>query len=201
MGDFLTLLLKMILTVVLLPFLAASYLGFREHLVMYPLSYGEYFLWGLASFTVIYLFFYQFWNVHEVAQKMTSGIFKFMQPFDKVIVYLIPIYTFIVVLVYLIASRIVDESSIRPYFLFFVGFTMAMHVILHAQELQEFEKTFIKPAYYFWMVIILLAGIFTTVALMDILVEKWTFVRFCQIVWENAIDLYLATVKKIFFLK
>lgn len=201
MADFLTLLLKMVLTVLLLPLVVGAYFAFREHLIMYPLSYGEFFFWGVVSFVAIYLFFYQFWSVHEAGDKVTSGMFKFIQPFDKVVVYIIPIYPIITALIYLVVSRLTDEAVVRPYFLFFIGFFSMMHVILHAQELQELEKSVIKPTYYFWMVFILLAVFFTTVLLMDMLAQKWTFGRFCQMLWEKSVDYYWLSVKKVLFLK
>ena len=80
MNNALLMIVKIALTVLLLPVLWACGIVLHGHIMSFPSSYGEFFMWGIFGFLILFLFFYQFWGVYEFGQKVMTGIFKFLNP-------------------------------------------------------------------------------------------------------------------------
>ncbi len=181
---------KVVLTVLLLPVLWACGVMFHGYVVSFPGASGEFFLWGMFGFLMLFLFFYQFWGVYEFGQKMTTGIFQFTFPIGKILVHCVPFYLTAILLLYYVLANLLDVKVVDHYFMFFAGFAFTMHILLMAQEMQHHEKAFIKPAYLFMMTVATILMIFITVLLFDLVFKEFTFPEFFRSVLDEAWGLY-----------
>ena len=178
MNEGLVALVKIVLTVLLLPVLWACGFVFHEHITSFPGAYGEFFLWGMFGFLMSFLFFYQFWGVYESGQKIMTNLFQFTFPIGKIIVRAVPFYLTVILLLYCAAVNLLGVKVSDHYFMFFAGFSFTMHVLLTAQDLQQQEKAFIKPAYLFVMGFVTVLMVFVTVLLFDLVFMEFTFPDF-----------------------
>ena len=191
MNDALLTIIKVVLTVLLLPLLWACGVVFHEHLMAFPHPYGEFFLWGMFGFVMLYLFFFQFWGVYEFGQKAMTGMFQLTFPIGHIFVKGIPFYLTIILLFYYVLANLLDIKVIDHYFLFFAGFTFTMHLILTAQDMQQQEKALIKPAYLFMMEIVFVVMACVTVLLFNLVFGKFTFPEFFQTLSDQAWSNYV----------
>ena len=198
MGDFIITMLKFFLAVLMLPIVIATFVGFEHHLVNYPTSHGEFFRWGIFSFLITFLFLYQFWGVYEFGQRSMQSLLSFLDPADKIAARIFPFYLTIIMLLFYVSKTFLGVSRVSPYYMFFVGFAFAMHILLTAQDMQQEETTPIKPTYFFWMSVIFVAIILLTVVLFDLVFDKWTFTRFLHEMRETAESIYRLSFNRAF---
>jgi hypothetical protein len=201
MSDALFTLIKFVLAVLLLPLVWACSTVLYEHVTDFPGAFGEFFLWGMLGFLLVFLFFYQFWGVYEFGQKITAGVFQFAAPLTRVIAYIVPFYLTFILLSFFVVRVFLDVDSYDHYFMFFAGFTFTLHILLTAQDLQEQEKALIKPSYLFMMMVVFIGLSCVVVLLFDLVFQDWTFSKFFQSVVSQSLDNYYLTCKRIFFFK
>jgi len=198
MGDFIITMLKFFLAVLMLPIVMATFVGFEHHLNIYPASHGEFFRWGIFAFLITFLFLYQFWGTYEFGQRMMQSLLSFLAPAERIISRLVPFYLTLIMLLFYISKTFLGISKVSPYYMFFVGFSFAMHILLTAQDMQQEETTPIKPTYFFWMSVTFVAVILLTVLLFDLVFDKWSFPKFLDEVRETAMHLYRLSFQKAF---
>ncbi len=190
MNNALLTIVKVVLAALLLPVVAACGMAFHEHIMAFPRAYGEFFLWGMFGFLLLFLFFYQFWGAYEFGQKVVTSIFQFTFPIGRIIVRIVPFYLTVILLLYYVMANLLDLKVTDHYFMFFSGFAFTMHIFLTAQDMQQQEKAFIKPAYLFTMAIATILMIFITVLLFDLVFKEFTFPAFFELVSGKAVDIY-----------
>lgn len=180
MVKFILSFLKVILSIVLLPVSVAASLTLYTHLNTYPAILSVNFIYGAVFFVLVFLFLYQFWGFFELGYKVLTNLFQFAAPMDKWLAYGTPIYTVLVLLIFYIVRVLGKVDSLDQPFSFLAGFTLAMHVLVLAQELQNQEKALLKPDYLLAMNLIYILDIFLVILLMDLVFQKWTFPLFFE---------------------
>jgi len=198
MGNFLLTIFKFILSILLLPIVISSFIAFENHLITYPSSYAEFFRWGIIGFLVTFLFIYQFWGVYEFGQRTMQNLFSFLAPADRLLARMIPFYLIIILLLFYATKFLLGASKVSPYYMFFVGFAFAMHILLTAQNMQEEEKTPIKPTYFFWMSLCFVVILGLTVLLFDLTFDTWSFPRYIDEIKRTAENIYQLSFRRAF---
>jgi hypothetical protein len=178
MGEGILNIIKIILTLLLFPFLYIFATRFHHHLTVYPNNPQDFFLFGVMGFLLVFLFIYQFFGVFEVGQKITGQAFRFAAPLDKFMANCVPFYPVVIMLLFYIVRNLFKFSDWNHQFLFFAGFTMAMHVLLVAQDLQGEERGVFRPNYFFSISVVFLANILVMILLMDLVYGKFTLFNF-----------------------
>ncbi len=201
MGKFILTVLKVILAILLIPIVIACSIVFYKHLTFYPSGYKEFFIWGALSFLLAFLFIYQFWSLHELGQKAGRGLFRLLAPADIVLARMLPFFSVIIFISFYIIKRILHFDNYDHYFIYFAGFIFAMNILLVAQELQNEETSAFKPNYFFWMGITFVMNIIFVVLLMDLVVWKFTFMRFFWASVEEARKIYTMCLSVKFIVK
>lgn len=190
MVKFILSFLKVILSIVLLPVSVAAILTLHTHLNTYPAILSVNFIYGAVSFVLVFLFLYQFWGFFELGYKVLTNLYQFAAPMDKWLAYATPIYTILVLLIFYIVRVLGKVDSLDQPFSFMAGFTLAMHVLVLAQELQNQEKTPLKPDYFLAINLIFILDIFLVILLMDLVFQKWTFPLFFESFMAEASRLF-----------
>ncbi|OGX36884.1 MAG: hypothetical protein A3D87_08410 [Omnitrophica WOR_2 bacterium RIFCSPHIGHO2_02_FULL_50_17] len=197
MGEGLIFIAKIILAVVISPVVYSCALNFYDHLDVYPTSLIEFFRWGVFGFVLVFLFVYPFRYLYQFGQNVMTGIFKFLTPLDRAVARVVPFFTVVILASFYIAGKFFDITAYVHYFMFFAGFSMAMHILLLAQELQGEEASFIKSSYFLRMSVYFVLSVCMTVLLLDLAVWKWTFLKFFSAMFEDARDIYMLMVRRI----
>jgi len=185
---------KFFVAVILLPVVYASAVSFKLHLAHYPSAYDDIFSCGLGAFLLIYIFVYQFDAVNEFGQKISQGLFKVFSPFDRLISYLFPFYPIVICALFFVNKNFLKIEANDDYFLFFIGFSIAMHILLTAQNLQVEERTAIKPHYLLNIALIFIFNAALLVLLLDTINLKMTFPKYFSLVLENSKEIYLSLI-------
>lgn len=189
--------LKLILSIILLPVSVAVSLALYEHLKTYPAVLAVNFIYGAIFFVLIFLFFYQFWGFFELGYKVLTNLFQFAAPMDKWLAYATPIYTVLVLLIFYIVRVLGRVESLDHQFSFMAGFTLVMHFLVLAQELQSLEKSRLKPDYLVSMNLIYVVDIFLVILLLDLVFQKWTFPLFFGSFWQKTERIFHLVMKMI----
>ncbi len=198
MGEGLILIAKIILAVLISPVVYSCAINFYDHLGIYPSSLIEFFRWGVFGFVLIFFFAYSFRQLYQLGQNVMTGIFKFLTPLDRAVARIAPFFTTIILASFYISGKFFDITPYVHYFMFFAGFSMAMHILLLAQELQAEEASFIKSSYFLRMSVYFVLSVSITVLLLDLAFWKWTFFKFFSAIFEDARDIYMLTIRRIF---
>ena len=201
MGEAFISLFKFILFVFLLPGVIGVSTTFGLFFENYQSQLRDFLFWGAEAFLITFLFVHPFKGVFDFSQKIVVSIFKFLAPLDTFFGSLIPIYTSILIGGLFITEKFIDIAPFKYYFIFFIGFTYAMHIILIAQQLQEQEKAFIKPSYFLMMSIIYIFNICIAILFMGFLSNKFIFPDFFKTSISATWDIYLNIINKISMVK
>jgi len=197
MGNLLLSSIKFCIAILLLPVVIAGVIGLHLQLLEYPGSNEHFFMWGIYGFFLSFFFLYQFWGVYEFGQKIMGSLLRFTSPFDRIASYIIPLYTLIIFLLYAIAVRFFKTHQYDPHFMFFIGFSIAMHIFLSAQDMQEREKTPIKPSYLFWISIVFIFNIFLFVLLLDAVLGYSNLAHFTNTLVADSRMIYGIAIRKL----
>ncbi|MBI4336049.1 MAG: hypothetical protein HY589_05280 [Candidatus Omnitrophica bacterium] len=128
-----------------------------------------YFLYGAASYIIMHLFLFKpnfVYNlghetVHVLSTWISFGKAKNMRVsgeggsvqtsksnfFINISPYFVPIYTVILCLAYFLISKFNDISQYTPVFVFFIGFTLAMHIVMTVDALKISQPDLIRTGY------------------------------------------------------
>lgn len=169
MASVFSTIMKFFLAAVFFPYLLAAVMVFKEYVMTYPGGNGIFFLWGAGSFLLIFLFFYQFWGIYEFGQGLLARFFRFTKPFDSFFTVLVSPYVAVILGGYYITQFLLKIHGYDHYFFFFTGFAGLMHILLTAQDLQEQEKSLLKPNYYFVIVVVVILNIILAAVALDLL--------------------------------
>ena len=190
MGQILISAFKFVIAILLFPMVVASAISFSGHLSTYPATYEEFLMWGIGAFLLLYLFFHQFWGFYEFGQKIVANIFKFIAPLDRLVTNLLPFYLVLILLAFYVTKEFLKIKSCDPYFIFFAGFALAMHIILAAQDMQNQEKSPIKPTYLLEIAFVVVVAVSLSILLLDLIVGKWTFPDFLTSTMDLSLEYY-----------
>jgi hypothetical protein len=197
MGNILLNLIKFVLAVVFAPILYACLFVFRSQLHVYPQTFEEFFLWGAGAFVLSFLFIFRFENVYAAGQNIFAKVFQFAAPANQFIGLVIPFYTTSIIFLFVIVTSFLKSHQADHYFLFFMGFTAAMHLLLTAQKLHSEETTPFKPSYFFTMTVVAALNLLILVLLLDLSVGKLTFPSYISDVIKMSGKIYMATIDRL----
>lgn len=170
---------KFLFFIVSLPALIAVILGFHHELLTL-VGNGESFWWGVIAYVIFHLFvftpqaFYRFW------QSVFMEICSFTGEVANALVIAVPIIPTVLLLISFLAVVIFGQKWNTEYLIFATGFTLALHVILSAQELYETDESQLKGHYLLHITVTGVINIILIAALMDLVFEKFIFMSFAK---------------------
>lgn len=122
---------------------------------------------------------------------------KMAAPLDDFISKTVSFYLIIIVISFYITVNFFGIKTYNHYFMFFAGFFSAMHILLVSQQLQEEEKTPVKPSYLLTMSIIFIFNIFMIVLSLDIITKDFTLPHFFREVLSSANQIYIDSWQRV----
>ena len=194
MGEGILNVLKIIGVLLLLPFVFVFATAFPGHLEVYPYKAKVFFLWGGAVSVGVFLFVTSLRVFHDFGQKLMRGLFAFATPLEDFLSLCFPFYPIIILFIFFLVQTFFHTNTYNDYFLFSVGFTYVLHLMLVARDLQERESGPLRLTYFFKFAVIFLISALVVLLLCDLAFGKWTFFQF----WKKAVPQVSQIYQKLF---
>ena len=169
---------KFILGVFLLPYVCSSTVSFINELGVIDKTSQHYFLLGIISLIVIHLFIWEPAIIYNRGHKLLEFVFSYFKPLVKVAPYLLPIYTIVLFLVYLVWSFFGKSSEGVHYFVFLFSFMTTMHLVFSAKTLRSKKNDFLKGNYIFGFAFVYLINLMIVSFFLNVMFDKFSFVNF-----------------------
>jgi len=223
MIDMFKKILRILIGAVCLPLavtVSKSFYGQLSGITLLDLQDQRYFLWGVACYIILHLFFFKpnyIYNLgHEVVHVLSTwlsfGKAKNLKVSEKggsvqttksnffisISPYFIPIYTVILCLAYFIVSRFGDVSGAVPYIIFFIGFTLTMHIVLTVDALKVSQPDLIKTGYLFSLSFIYVINIIVAAFVISLIFTGFSFVEFFVNFYIQTKDMYVEIFRQLF---
>jgi hypothetical protein len=186
--------LKIFGFLLILPLIIAFFIAFQGQILSLPVNKEAWMLWGAGSYVVLKLFIYDFNDIYVFGRSMVEKVLTFFKPSG----YLVPVYTVIFIIIYLIALILGRANVWQPYFLFIFAFTIAMHLVLTAQEIYQADNSVLKAHYFITFWAILIANLFIISLLLAWVVPEYSFVGFVKSLASRTVHLYTSVYKALF---
>ncbi len=186
--------LKIFGFLLILPLIIAFLLAFQSQILSLPVNKEVWVLWGAGSYIALNLFVYDFKSVYDFGKSLVEKMLIFFQPAG----YVVPIYSIFLIIVFVFALILGRCTSLRPYFLFAIAFTLAMHLILTAREIYQSDNSVLKAHYLFTFGAVLIANLFIISLLLAWAIPEYSLVGFIKSLASQTFHLYTFVYKALF---
>lgn len=197
MKDWVLGIVKFAAAVVLIPALIAVSHGFFRELHGLRIL-EERFYQGGAAYVLIHLFVFQPSALYQAGQKIFADVFRFSAWVSQSIPLAIPLYSTLLLLVYYITTTIFHMRGVEEYVMTALGFTLAMHLVLAAQELSESDAAVLKPHYWLTMSLTYMFSLTVVAALLALNFPQFSFTSFIDQAWSEGKRMYFFLDRQIF---
>ncbi len=189
---------KFILGLCLLPFVYSLSVAFIKELDLIDFKLQWYFWGGVIAFLAVYLFLWEPVTVYSRGQKLVEAIFKFFHPLVKFAPYLLPVYTIILFVLYAPAAAIFKSADLINYFIFFFGFSIALHLVFSAKSLRLKQGDFLKANYLFGFSFLYLVNIALLGLGLSFIFKEFSLVNFYSGSFRAASDIFYLIFRQLF---
>ncbi len=189
---------KFILGVSLLPFVYGVSLALLKELSLIEATARAYLWAGVAALVIIHLLIWEPAIIYAKGHKILEVVFKFFKPLVKVAPYLLPIYTIVLFLFYLLLSVMVKSSDLIYYFAFLFSFSTTMHLVFSAKTLRSKKGDFLKGNYIFGFSFVYIMNLIILSFFISIIFDKFSFVNFFNQTFQIATKIFGSVFKQLF---
>jgi hypothetical protein len=186
--------LKLFGFLLILPLIIAFFIAFQTQILSLPVNKEAWMLWGAGSYIALDLFVYDFKSVYDFGKSLVEKMSTNFKPAG----FVVPLFTIFLIIVYIIALVLGRGTSVQPYFLFAIAFTLAMHLILTAREIYQSDNSILKAHYLFTFGVVLMANLFIISLLLAWAIPEYSFVGFIKSLASRTSHLYTSVYKTLF---
>ena len=190
--------IKLIIGASLLPFVYAVSASFLNELNTVEKLFRDYFWAGVITFTIVYLFVYEPAIIYNKGQRLLEIVFQFLKPLVKVAPYLLPIYTIVIFIAYLIFSFALNSKESVGYFIFLFSFSLTLHLIFGARSIRSKQGDFLKANYIFGFSFVYIIDIMLLAFCLNIMFKEFSFVNFFNNSFQIGKNIFYAVFKQLF---
>jgi hypothetical protein len=215
--------LKVLLGVLIIPVCIGVSLSLYEHLSQIKIvTYYQqkYFLIGIISYLVVhavvfkpsYLYVLSHELMHAIATLISGGRIRSIKVSSKggsvattknnifiaLSPYFLPLYTIIVVVVWLGLKFFLKTDMGYSFFLFAIGFTLAFHIVLTIDFLKIRQTDLLHAGYLFSICIIYIINLVIIGLIFSFLFKSMIFSEFLKISFAKAGDIYIGIFRQLF---
>jgi hypothetical protein len=194
--------LKLILAVFLFPVVAAVSLSFSKEIDTLQTNTVNYLLWGIFSFLILYHLLWEPEVIFKKGQRIVEIIFKFFAPLVRVASFCLPVYTILILIIYLLLSLIIPAlKDFVNYFIFFASFFLTMHMVFTAKSLKSRESDFLKANYFFAMELIYIVNLAIIAGSFNLVFAEFSFLDFFRATCQNTQNIFSPAFNQLFMVK
>lgn len=214
--------IKVLIGAFLLPVTVAATLAFTGQLTQIQQieGFSSYFLKGAVIYLVIHLVLYKpnyFYVLgHEVAHALATFIcggrvssFHISRRgggvlttksnfFIALFPYFFPTYTIFFWLVYFLASLFKDISSFAPSFLFLMGFSLTLHLVMTIDAMKIKQSDIFRTGYLFSVSLIYTLNILLVSLILSVVFKEFSFSALFRSVLDHSGNFYYAIYEHLF---
>lgn len=214
--------LKIIFAILLIPVAISATLALYNSLagIRYFSKNQAYFLAGAVTYLVVHVLLYKPITLyvfghelqHAIATWLCGGKVKGFSvskkggnvtvtksnTFIALAPYILPIYTILVVLVYVISSWFFDMSLYVGYFIFLIGATLVFHIVLTIDVMRKEQSDIIKSGFIFSLVIIYLANIIAAAFILSLVFDDISISAYFGSLYDMARSIYIGVFNQLF---
>lgn len=190
--------IKFILGVCLLPFVYSSTVSFLNESSLIPKSLQYNFWTGIITLLIIYLFIWEPAIIYTKGHRILEIIFNFFKPLVRVAPYVLPIYTIVLFSAYGLLSIAIKAEWLMEYFIFLLGFSIALHLIFSAKSIRSKKSDFLKANYIFGFALIYIINLIFLAFCLNLVFKEFSFVNFFNVSFQVAKDVFSVIFKQLF---
>lgn len=191
--------LKLIGFIILIPVIISTTLGFKEQTLSFHAREGHFFLWGIVTYLVMHLAVGEAKGLYDYGQKLTSSIFFFLKSLAHIVPFVVPIYSWLILILFYLGSVFFHIRRYDFLALFLFSFMFTLHLALTAKTLREQDTTILKAGYYFSLALIYIVNVFLVAALFHFVRSDFSFADFLRTTKDIAGWIYSSMFKRLFF--
>lgn len=191
-------LLKLFLGVVMLVFVYSFSRSFLSELGLIESEYQRYFWSGIISMLLFYLFVWEPAIIYNRGYRLVEFLFNFFKPLVRVAPYLLPIYTIVLFLAFVVLFYIFQLKNTVGYFVFLFGLTIALHLIFSAKTIRGKKGDFLKSNYVFGFSFIYILNVFLLALILGLIFNKFSVVDFLENSFQIASSMFKAVFRQLF---
>jgi hypothetical protein len=189
---------KLILGICLLPFVYSVTVSFLKELTAVGSANKNYFWAGLISFLAVYLFIYEPAIIYQRGQRILEAIFRFFAPLVKVALPLVPIYSIVIFIGYLLLSLVFKSEGFFTLFLFTFGFSWILHLVFSAKSIRSKQGDFLRANYIFGFSFIYVLNVTLLAFCLSLVFDKFSFINFFNSSFQVAKDIFYVVFRQLF---
>ena len=178
----------------ILPLIVATFIAFQNQTLSLPVKKLVWLLWGAGTYVALNLFVYDFKNVYVFGKSWIDKWLTFFKPAG----YVVPVYSIVLIVVYVVASLLGKVVPLQPYLLFAIAFTLAMHLVLTAHEIYEADSSVLKAHYLITFGLVLIVNLFIISLLFTWAISEYSFMGFINSLASQTSHLYKFVYKTFF---
>lgn len=189
---------KFIIGICLLPFVYSVSVAFLNEFGAVEKLLQNYFWAGAISFIIIYLFVYEPAIIYNKGQRLLGIVFNFFKPLVRVAPYLLPIYTIVIFILYLIFSFALKTKESVGYFIFLFSFSLTLHLIFSAKSVRSKQGDFLKANYIFGFSFIYIIDLVLLAFCLTVIFKEFSFVNFFNNSFQIGKSIFYTIFKQLF---
>jgi hypothetical protein len=190
--------IKFILGIYFLPFVYSVSVAFLNEFSAVEKTAQNYFWAGVISFIILYLFVYKPVIIYNKGQRLLEIVFQFFKPLVKVAPYLLPIYTIVIFILYLLLSLLLKTQESFGYFIFLFSFSLTLHLIFSAKSIRSKQGDFLKANYIFGFSFIYIIDIALLAFCLNLIFREFSFVNFFNNSFQIGNSIFYTIFKQLF---
>ncbi len=190
--------LKIIFFLLCLPLIFAVSLAFQTHLLNLPADKEAWLLLGAGVYVLSNFFLYDLKDIFLWGQGLTSKLFGFMGPLVAPLSLAVPIYAVTIVLVYLFLILLGKAPFYEGVFLFSLGFSLIMNLVMLARQLHEADGSPLKAQYFFSFSLFYVVNLCLMALLLSWIIPEFSLVAFIKSLSYHTSHLYKEVYRLLF---
>jgi len=181
---------------------------------------SRYFLFGFAAYVFVYIAFFKLENLYVLGHECIHAVFVWIfggkvlsikvrkgsgsvsstkkNIFIDLAPYLVPIYTILIFVIYVIASSFWKIDPFFRYFIFCVGFSFSLHVVMTIDKIKIEQPDFLDFGYLNSLVLIYLVNIILVAVCLSFLFPGFVFAGFMSSFLEGTKEVYAVIFNRLF---
>jgi hypothetical protein len=191
-------LVKLLLAVLILPFVYSAVVSFLSELGLVNGAARQIFWNGVLVFLGVHLFLWEPAVIYKKGHKLLEVAVSFFKPMVNVAPFLLPIYTILCFVLYGVLSIWISAPWLLEQALFWIGFTLALHLVFSAKSIRAKKGDFLKANYIFGISFIVILNIALVAFGFCMMFKEFSFVNFCTVLFSVAQDVFHSVFKQLF---
>jgi hypothetical protein len=197
--TFLLTLAKLILGLMLLPFVYSISVSFFNTLRSASAEALVYFFAGIFTLLVVHLFVWELKIVYNAGCKLLALIFSFIQPLVRIAPYVLPTYTIIIFIIYSVVLLFSKSQEILHYFIFLFGFSMSLHLVFSSRSLRTRRSDFLRSNYIFGFCLIYMVNLVLVATFLNLVIADYSLITFFRSSFRTGENILVVILAQLFY--